>query len=64
MKVFIEKDKKNISLNYSGSVAGLLEKLDINTETVIVVRENELLDEGDSVNDDDRLKLMSVISGG
>jgi sulfur carrier protein len=64
MDAYIEKDKKDISLAYKGKVSLLLKKLQINPETVIVVRDDELLTDDDLVKDKDKLKIMSVISGG
>lgn len=64
MDIFIEKDSKNICLAYEGKVSGLLQKLKVNPETVIVVRGGELIADDDLVSDKDSIRLMSVISGG
>ena len=38
--------------------------LKINPETVLIVKNNELILAEDSLNDNDELRLLSVISGG
>ena len=65
MKVYIEKDEKVISIDFDGEVVSLLKELKINKETVIVTRSNELLADDDKIiNSDDKIKILSVISGG
>ncbi|MFH1771094.1 MAG: MoaD/ThiS family protein [archaeon] len=64
MKIFIEKDKKNIEKKFSGKVSSLLKTLKINSDTVLVVKNGELITEEDSVKDSDMVKILSVISGG
>lgn len=68
MKVFIEKEQKELILSFSGTVKELLSKLDINPETVIVTKligdESELLTEDVKLDDIDSVKILSIISGG
>ena len=64
MKIYIERDDRTLNRRYSGKVSVLLKKIKINPETVIVVRDSELLTEYDTVSDRDSLQLLSVISGG
>ena len=64
MKVFIERKNKQIEVKFSGKVSDLLEKIEINPETVLVVRKNEMLTPDRNVKDEDEIKLLSVISGG
>ena len=64
MKIYIEKDDKHIEETFKGKVSELLRKIGVNPETVIVVRNNELITEEDSVKNSDTIKLISVISGG
>lgn len=64
MKIFIEKDKKNIEKKFSGKVSVLLKSLKINSSTVLVVCNSELITEEDSVEDSDEVRILSVISGG
>jgi len=64
MKVFIEKQNKNMELKFSGTVKELLEKISVNPEAVLVVRQKELLTLDRDVDNKDELRLLSVISGG
>jgi len=65
MKVFIEKEQKELEIKFQGSnVKDLLKEINVNSETVIVTRLNEVLTLDDSLQDDDNIKLLSVISGG
>lgn len=64
MKVFIEKENKNVNINFKGSVKDLLKKLDINIETVLVICDDEILVESDVLSDDNIIKIISVVSGG
>jgi sulfur carrier protein ThiS len=63
MKVFIEKENKNIDAN-AGNGRDLLKSLNINPSTVILVRNDEVILEEESLDDADIIKILSVISGG
>jgi len=45
-------------------VKEVLRELGINPETVLVVREGELLTEDTRLSEDDQIEIISVISGG
>ncbi|MBI2647525.1 MoaD/ThiS family protein [Candidatus Woesearchaeota archaeon] len=45
-------------------VRDILKELSINPITVIVARNNELILEDEPLNDNDKIKILSVISGG
>lgn len=64
MKVFIERSKKSVDVMFKGKVVALLNKLEINAETVLVTRNNVLLTEEDMVKETDEIRILSVISGG
>lgn len=66
VNVFIERENKNatIELDKNSIVTDLLKKLSINPVTVIVSRDNELILEDETLNDNDDIKILSVISGG
>lgn len=64
MKIFIEKEQKNSEIEFNGNIKDLLKKLNINIETVIITRDDELLNELDELNDSDNIKIISVVSGG
>jgi sulfur carrier protein ThiS len=64
MKVFIEKEKKEKHLVFSGKVSGMLKKLNIDASEALVVREGEVLLDSDEVSGDDEIRVLSVVSGG
>lgn len=66
VNVFIDRENKNktIRLDNNTLVIDLLRKLNINPVTVIVSRNNELILEDEKLNDNNEIKILSVISGG
>jgi len=66
INVFIDRESRNktLDLNSSSIVADLLKKLDINPVTVIVSRNNELVLEDEKLSNNDKIRILSVISGG
>ena len=63
VKVFIEKENKTKEAN-SLVVTEILKELNINPETVLIVKNNELLNLEDKLDKKDNIKLLSIISGG
>ena len=63
VKVFIERENKTKNINAS-NIKSLLENLQINPETVLIVKNNELTTTNSKLNPKDNIKLLSVISGG
>lgn len=64
MELFIEKDNTRKAIKFSGTVAKLLVKLRINPESVVVVKNNEIVTEDETLSDSDSVELLSVVSGG
>ena len=66
INVFIDREnkEKSIELDANSSVKDLLSKLNINPVTVIVSRNDNIITEDEKVNDNDKINLISVISGG
>lgn len=65
IELFIEKENRTDTINFLGnSVHDLLKKIKVNPETVIVVRQAEVLTEKEILSDKDKIELLSVISGG
>lgn len=64
MKVFIERTRENKELKFSGKVKDLLRSMKINQDGVLVVRNGELITEEDKLENSDKVKILSVISGG
>jgi len=64
MEVFIEKESKVMHVDFKGSVKGLLDRIKVNPAEVLVVVNGELATDNDDVNENDKVKVLSVISGG
>jgi len=66
VNVFIDRENKNtmLELDNNSIVSDLLKKLNINPVTVIISRNSELILEDEKLNNNDELKILSVISGG
>lgn len=65
MKVYIEKEDRLLELKANDKdIKGLLEDLKINPSTVLTVRNGEVVLEDESLEEDDDIKILSVISGG
>jgi len=63
VKVFIERKNKKINVD-AKDIDGLIKKLSINREEVIIVKNNELTPRNEKLKDSDEVKFLSVISGG
>ena len=61
--VFIEKENKTEKIRAKNAKEAM-QVLKINPETVLIVRNNELILPEETLNDKDEIKLLSVISGG
>lgn len=60
-----ERKRSPGSVSFGGkTVRDLLRQIDIVPEAVLVVRNKEVLTENELLNDNDELRLLSVISGG
>lgn len=68
MKVFNEKDNSTIDFDLStiDNKTGieLLKKLNINPNTILFVKNNEVVLAEEEICEDDEIKLLSVVSGG
>ena len=64
MKIYIEKTDKLIGLKGIRDGKELLEKLDINPQTVILTKNDEVILEDEELSESDEIKILSVISGG
>ncbi len=63
MHVFIERTKEQKDVS-AASVRELLTKLQIVPDEVLVMCNGRLATEDESLADDDKIKVLSVISGG
>ena len=64
MDVYIEKTDKKIKLKAECSGKELLDRLEINPQSVILVKKDEIVLEDELCKDSDDIKILSVISGG
>ncbi len=62
MIIAIDGGKRRIS--FSGTVRGLLEHLSLSPSSVVVMRKGEIVTLDESLNNDDEVVIMSVLSGG
>ena len=66
VNIFIDRNNlnKTLELDKNSIVSDLLKSLNINPVTVLVSRNNELILEDEILNDNDEIRILSVISGG
>ena len=66
INVFFDREnkEKTVELDINSSVKDLLTKININPVTVIISRNSNIITEDEKINDKDKIKLISVISGG
>lgn len=64
MRVYYDKTRENHVLDFKGSAQELLEKLNINSETVVVTKNGAIITEDEELSNDDEIKILSVVSGG
>jgi sulfur carrier protein ThiS len=64
MRIFIEKTNETKEFTFAGTGKDLLTTLNINPETILLVKNNTIVTEDESFEDKDDVKLLSVISGG
>lgn len=63
VKVFIERENKNIDIK-AKDIDEIINKLNINKEEVIIVKNDELTPLNVKLKEKDEVKFLSVISGG
>ncbi len=64
MEIFIERTKEKKTMNFKGTVEQLLNKLNQNKEAVLVAVNDELVTNDYKLKPTDKIKILSVISGG
>lgn len=64
MEVFIDKNNQKKELAFEGTAKQLLKKLNINSEEVIFVKNDEVVTLDTKLSNKDSVKILSVISGG
>ncbi len=63
ISVFVDRIGEAKTLNVR-SLREIFQKLEINSDEYIIVRNNELITEDAELNEKDNIKLLSVVSGG
>ena len=64
MKVILRNPRRELEIEGNATVKEVLGRLEIIPETVLVIRDGELLLKTDRVNEADTIELRPVISGG
>jgi sulfur carrier protein ThiS len=64
MKVKLRNPDRDVEVRGGRRVRDVLSDLRIDPDSVLVIRERELLTRDERVGDDDRLEIRPVISGG
>jgi sulfur carrier protein ThiS len=63
MKVYVERERRTITTT-AKSVKELLNELRMNIEEVLVINNGVLVGEEETLNEQDDVRVLSVISGG
>ncbi|MCF7871670.1 MoaD/ThiS family protein [Candidatus Woesearchaeota archaeon] len=64
MKIIIEKTKQEKDIEFIGTAEKLLKELKINKEEVIIAKNGKLITLETKLEENDEIKILSVISGG
>ncbi len=64
MKVKLRNPDRIVEVDGASTVAGVLQKLDIVPEAVLVIRDATLLTRDERVSESDELEVRPVLSGG
>lgn len=64
MKILLRNPRREVAMSGPRSVTALLAKLEINSESVLVIRNDELIPRDASLEDDDEIEIRPVTSGG
>lgn len=63
ISVFLERTKESKELEIK-DMKDLFAKLNLNPEASLVIRNNELITDKTKINNNDKLRILPVISGG
>ncbi len=65
LTIFNEREQTTVKIKFAGTkVKDLLHYLKLNPESFLVVRNSEVITEEEILQDQDKIELLSVISGG
>ena len=64
MHVYIERSNKHHEIDFSGTGEQLCKEMNINPQTVLILKDGELVTEDVDVSQAKEVKLITVVSGG
>lgn len=64
MDVYIERRDEHKTLSFTGTAEQLCDAVDVNPQTVLIIRNGTLVTEDQELADEDEVKLVTVVSGG
>ncbi len=64
MEVYLERENRTKKIKFKGTAEELLKKLEINPAAVLVIRDKELITLDEKIKEKDKIKIVSVVSGG
>jgi len=65
IKVFIERDMKEIEIEFKGeTIKDLLNSLNLDWARHVVIRNGEIVTEDEKIEDNDYIKILDAVSGG
>ncbi|UMZ73997.1 MoaD/ThiS family protein [Natranaerofaba carboxydovora] len=64
MKIIMKRDNEIKELAGNKRVKDILKELDVNPESVLVIKDGETLTPDTIVKDDEEIEILSVVSGG
>lgn len=64
MKIYLEREDKEVELDFEGTVLELLRRLKINHHTVVVDINGIIAENDDKISKGDLVRVLDVVSGG
>jgi sulfur carrier protein len=64
VKVLLRNPRRELEIDGPITIVNLLDRLDLNRESVLVIRSGELVPGDATLADDDAVEIRPVISGG
>ena len=64
MEVYLERENRTKKIKFKGTAEELLKKLEINPAAVLVIRDKELITLDEKIKEIEKIKIVSVVSGG
>ena len=64
MKIYLEREDKEVEIEFEGTVLELLKQLKINHNTVVVDINGTIADFNDRISKDDKIRILDVVTGG